>query len=183
VTQAIQTTNMLPATDYRISAIVARLILAKLSPSGGDWNQALANEYLEALHGIPEWALEKAANDYRFGRVGDGKFAPFPAEIAILCRKYVDEEIRDQARVRTERTQVQEIIRSKQLFSNRTAEERARVDAIAKAAQANIMRTELNDVVKAEEMRAIRHEQVEADERHFGSQYQFGSSEKWGFSV
>jgi len=78
------------ATREQIAVCVARLfvVLAKRSEGFDDEAQRISL-YVEILSDVPRFALEKTCNDFLYGRAGDGKWVPTPAEIRNAAMKHV----------------------------------------------------------------------------------------------
>lgn len=180
MTQEIQISNLnIPAPDYRISALVAQLLLGKLLPKGGEFSKEIAGEYIAALRGIPEWAIAKACEEYRFGKVGDGKFAPMPAELAKRSREHHNESVRQQARENDQKREVHNIRAFKSLFTNRTDEERQRVAAKLEETKQALAMAQLDNEAAAIESAKRRDEMIARHDERFADQYRFGGPEKW----
>lgn len=127
--------DLKPAPDYVVAKLIARLLLNTIMPNQGVFSEAIAAEYVEAVRGYPEFAIDKACEDYRHGRRGDGKFAPMPGELAIAVREI------HKARVAEHATAVAEARERAQLRhrkTTRTPEEIERVTRLAEAVKAAI---------------------------------------------
>ena len=76
---------------------VLRMAMAKAGGTAGQEEQVLMT-YAMVLSELPLWAISRACKDFLHGRVGDGRFAPTPAEIAMRCRvlmaRYVEDRVK-----------------------------------------------------------------------------------------
>lgn len=77
---------------------VLRLAMAKAGTSHGQEEQVLMT-YAMVLSELPLWAITRACKDFLHGRVGDGRFAPTPAEIAARCRTLMARYVEDRAKI------------------------------------------------------------------------------------
>ena len=79
-----------PATTDQIAVQVARLfvVLAKRGEGFDDEAQRISL-YVEILSDVPRFALERTCTDFLYGKAGDGKWVPTPAEIRTAALKHV----------------------------------------------------------------------------------------------
>jgi len=79
-----------PAKPEMIASMVARLFMALARRTEGmDDSGERVMLYVEILSDVPRFALEKTCNDFLYGRAGDGKWVPTPAEIRNAAMKHV----------------------------------------------------------------------------------------------
>lgn len=76
---------------------------------------------VEALKAFPEWAVANVCRRYLDGRLGNGRYAPTPPELAKACRELI-------APFQAEAAKIQRILNA-QVYREPTEEERARVQA------------------------------------------------------
>lgn len=78
-----------PATPEEIAVMVAKLFMGLGRRNDGD---VAASErvmlYVEILSDVPRFAVEKACNAFLYGRTGDGKWVPTPAEVRREAEKH-----------------------------------------------------------------------------------------------
>jgi hypothetical protein len=107
MSQLVPAKSLQPAPAAEASTTVAKMFAALLSPKGGDLSKAFAAEYLEAIRFEPIWAIQEVAWEYRTGRMGDGKFAPLPAEFGKQVRERSRRERDRQAQDKAIREQIE----------------------------------------------------------------------------
>jgi hypothetical protein len=83
--------------------LLATMFVGKFSPHGGQFTPALVSEYVEQLAGFPLAIVSKVVQDVRSS--GE-KFAPFPGELAQLCRDETSKSAADVARIQAENKEV-----------------------------------------------------------------------------
>ena len=77
---------------------VLRSAMAKAGGSAGQEQDVLMT-YAMVLSELPLWAITRACKDYLTGKVGDGRFAPTPAEIAQRCRVLMSRYVEDRCKI------------------------------------------------------------------------------------
>lgn len=131
----VRDSELKPAPDYVLAKLIARLLLNTIMPNQGVFSEAIAAEYVDAVRGYPERAVDKACEDYRHGRRGDGKFAPMPGELAIAVRAIHKEMVAERA---TADAEARERAQLRYRKTTRTPEEIERVTRLAEAVKAAI---------------------------------------------
>lgn len=116
-----------PCLPERAGALVAGLFAVVLSPKNGAFDKAMASAYVEALSGIPEWAISEAAALFRTGRLGDGKFVPLPGEFGKAARRIADEARAREADEVARQREISERERIARFHAGKTIESRRRV--------------------------------------------------------
>lgn len=117
----------------RAKPLIAGLFVNLQSQSKGGLTGAVVAGYLEAVQDVPEWALEQAAEMYRTGKRGNGKFVPMPAELAKCARELVE------AKTERERHK-QKMKMDTQRIASQIAEQQRLKDFHAKKSQDSIQR-------------------------------------------
>lgn len=118
----------------RAKPLISGLFVNLQSQSKGGLTGAVVAGYLEAVQDVPEWALEQAAEMYRTGKRGNGKFVPMPAELAKCARELVEakaerERHKQQMKMDTQRiaSQIAEQQRLKDFHANKSQDSIQRV--------------------------------------------------------
>lgn len=119
--------TMQPASVSAASLHISKLFAVMMTPNGGDFTKAIAADYAEAVQGIPEWAIAEASDDYRHGRIGNGKFAPTPGELAKEARFRFEAYVRREQERRAEARQIAENRERREMLASRTPEQKERV--------------------------------------------------------
>jgi|GEM_PF-3826797 len=137
-------------TRESASKHIASLFVVLHSQNKGGLNDAVAAAYIEAVEDISEWAVAEAANLYRRGLRGNGRFVPQPPEFAQAARELVSQrqgsEVEREAKNRKAEwiaKQIAEQERSKAVLAGITPESRKRVLEKLRATQANIAEAQL----------------------------------------
>ena len=152
------------------------MFLAMLSPHGGRVSDAMAAEYLDALRSEPEWAIARACEDFRSGRRGDGKFAPFPGELRNAAEAIRLEASKDLSRRDAERREVQQRLEWQARRANPDKESQERVKALGERVKQAIAAARMTDL-QAEARRAREMENMAHLHARFDPESAFGG--KW----
>jgi hypothetical protein len=131
----------------------------RVMPNGGALDEAVTEEFIDLLRGIPAFALEKAIEDYRRGFAGDPKWMPWPNEIAALARSIAAEHNRMERIAREEREEARNAARVMRGLATRTPEELERMGKLTEDAKAAILQAAAKEV-EAEREKAARFEQL-----------------------
>lgn len=82
--------HLMAVTKLDAAKCIASLFLSLLSQDKGVFTDADNKLYIDALNGIPAWAVEEATKMYRTGRRGSGKFVPMAGELAKCALELVE---------------------------------------------------------------------------------------------
>lgn len=89
-----------PAQPKDIQADVLKLFVALAMRNGDGLDlQTRAAVYVQALAGLPAWAVSKACADFCEGRAGDKKWVPSTAEVRLRAAHYLSDWQREQKRI------------------------------------------------------------------------------------
>lgn len=121
--------RLAPATADRIAVHIAKMMASMMAAKGGEFDSAVASDYVEAVRYCPEWAIAQVSEDFRFGRRGDGRFAPLPGEFGQAVNRLVDAERRKVSDRFAEDRQRAENEDRKAMLASRTDAQRERVRA------------------------------------------------------
>lgn len=157
--------------DKSVATILAPLFATLHHENKGSLTNAVLENYLEVLGGLPEWALVQAVDEFRRGIRGNGRFIPMAAELNKAANGLIDAE-KDRERRVAERERhakaIQKQIAENEAFKNRQAgitdESRARVGEKLRATQAAIAEARLMDseIRKGPTQAEITHERFKA---------------------
>lgn len=90
-----------PADPETIAGNVAKLFVAMSKRSeGGEDEQERLMVYVEVLGDVPEFAISSACGDFLYGRAGDRKWLPSPAELRQVCAAKMAPWVQERERIK-----------------------------------------------------------------------------------
>lgn len=132
----------LQATSKEAAAsIIATLLHAFPGSAKSDQDRAdMLKVFVAALRDMPEWAIADVARRYLDGRLGEGRFAPTPAQFAV--------HVRDAIRPYLEEQHKAGMVLSASVYHAPTPEERARIASKADGLIKELVATATADKAK-----------------------------------
>lgn len=158
--------SLTPAKAGMSSMHIAKLFASMMSPKGEEYAKAVASDYVEAVKGLPEWAVAETSEAYRYGRIGDGRFVPTPGEFAKHARSLFEEEARRVQDRRSREQQAEELRQRKAMLIERTPEEKARVRQMCEETKAKIKAAMVDDYNTADRV-ALRADMMARHDARF----------------